>query len=59
ASTMSCVGLGGITASFPWPATQSNANDQDLFKSLFFPGEGGMLTITAEKTWGYIWTERK
>ena len=59
ASTMSCVGLGGITASFPWPATQSNANDQYLFKSLFFPGEGGMLTITAEKTWGYIWTERK
>ncbi|HNT54463.1 MAG TPA: hypothetical protein PKG95_07110 [Anaerolineaceae bacterium] len=59
ASTMSCAGLGGITASFPWPATQSNPNDQNPFQNLFFPGEGGTLSVTADKTWGTIWVTRK
>lgn len=58
ASSIVCSGLGGIGMNVPWPASTGDPNEYKL-QDLFFPGEGGVKTITAEKTWGYVWVERK
>lgn len=57
ASTMNCAGMGGITASFPMPATTGDPNEYNL-KALTFPGEGGIVEVTGPKTRGYVMVTR-
>lgn len=56
-STMNCAGMGGITASFPMPATTGDPNEHNL-KALTFPGEGGIVQVTGPKTRGYVMVTR-
>lgn len=58
ASNIACSGLGGISMNVPWPAYTANPDEYNL-KAMYFPGEGGVVPIKAEKTWGYVWVERK
>lgn len=58
ASNIACSGLGGISMNVPWPAYTANPDEYSL-KAMYFPGEGGVVPIKAEKTWGYVWVERK
>ena len=57
ASTLSCQGMGEMSLTYPWPASQGNPNEYPM-KGLEFPGEGGVIEITANKSHGYIATTR-
>jgi hypothetical protein len=53
ASTLTCNGLGGFTMTYPWPASQGNPDGHNL-KGLSFPGEGGVVSISGNKTNGFV-----
>jgi hypothetical protein len=56
-SVLTCFGLGDYTFTFDWPASQGNPDDHVL-KGLTFPGEGGIVQITAQRTRGYVLVTR-
>ncbi len=57
-SSIVCSGLGGISVNMPFPGSTGDPNEYNL-KALYFPGEGGVVPVKANKTWGYVWVERK
>ena len=52
-SSITCAGLGNISANFPWPAQEADGDEYSL-QNLHFPGEGGVLLYQNQKTEGLI-----